>query len=303
MGTAITLAAVSKHYRRQQGTVLALNEVSLTVPEGLVIGCVGPNGAGKTTLFKLLAGLIFPTAGRVTVLGEEPSNPAARSRLGYCTEIPLLNENLTVCEYLTYCGRLSGMGAPALRQRLSELLTALDAEDLRTKVIRTMSKGQKQRINLAQSLLSDPDLLLLDEPFSGLDPTMQRGVRALIADLRQRGKTVLINSHQLTQVEQVCDQVVLIAHGRVGNWIDLVQEREAWVLAVFTPPPEGRWPLPEGALTQDAGRYEYRIRRAEFGAWLTSLIAAGGTLHSAQEGGLHLEDVYTEAVALKEVAR
>lgn len=300
MAAIIEMEAVGKQYKRGTAYCDALSGVTMSVAAGTILACVGPNGAGKTTLFKLLSGLVFPTAGRISVLGGRPGTPAVQAQLGYCMEVPHLHENLTLHEYLTFCGRLSDMPLARIRQREAELLVQLDAVGLEHKVIRTMSKGQKQRVNLAQSLLCDPALLLLDEPFSGLDPTMQRIVRELMEEYRRQGKTVVINSHQLAQVEQLCDEVILLTQGRLSQRIHLAAERQSWVLAVFTPPATGAWAPEPGAVALADGRYEARVAREALGPWLAGLVAAGGTVHTVREGAVHLEDVYADALARKE---
>jgi ABC-2 type transport system ATP-binding protein len=193
----------------------AVKKVSFEVRPGEIFGVLGPNGAGKTTTIKMLLGLIFPTAGRFTLFGKDAPGPEIMRRVGYLPENPYVYQYLRAHEFLDLCGRLCGM-EPALRKkRADEMIHKVGLDHATDRPIGKFSKGMTQRIGLAQALLHDPDLLVLDEPMSGLDPIGRKEVRDLIVDERKRGKTVLFTSHILTDVERLCDRVALVNRGVV----------------------------------------------------------------------------------------
>jgi ABC-2 type transport system ATP-binding protein len=223
-----------------------LRGVDLTVPEGVIYGFLGPNGAGKTTTLKVLTGLLFPDEGEVSLFGKTPQDPMAKERLGFLPETPYFYDYLTGSELLMFMGRLFGLPGPPLKQRSQELLAAVGLEGKGQVQLRKYSKGMLQRIGLAQALLNDPDLVVLDEPMSGLDPIGRREIRDLILGLKDQGKTVFFSSHILTDAEMICDQVAIIVQGQVvreGPLEELLgTEVRFWEVTVrgaaaFTPPP------------------------------------------------------------------
>lgn len=195
--------------------VFAVQSLSLSVPCGEVFGCIGPNGAGKSTTIKLLLDLIRPDSGSITINGLAVANETSRARVGYLPENPYIYDFLTAREYLAYAGRLSGMPAAAIRSRSLELLGKLKLDQAANRRISSYSKGMQQRTAIAAALIHDPDLVVLDEPMSGLDPLGRKLIFDLIADLKQQGKTVFISSHVLTDIERLCDRVGIIVQGRL----------------------------------------------------------------------------------------
>lgn len=206
--------------------VRALDGLTLNVKPGRIFGFLGGNGAGKTTTIKILMRLLFPTAGGAKILGRDISDVTTHSRIGYCPENPYFYDYLTARELMDYFGELFGFDAPARRQKTGDLLTAvgLDEKDW-NKQLRKFSKGMLQRVGLAQSLISDPEIVFLDEPMSGLDPIGRREVRELIAGLREKGTTVFMSTHILSDIEALCDEVAILRKGRLaatGNLDELL---------------------------------------------------------------------------------
>jgi ABC-2 type transport system ATP-binding protein len=222
-----------------------------------VFGCLGPNGAGKSTTLKLLMGLVTPTSGTARLFGVPVSDVASRARVGFLPENPVFYDYLTGEELLAYYGQLCGLRARDARSRATTLLDRVGLGAERRLAVRRYSKGMVQRLGVAQALVQDPDLVILDEPMSGLDPIGRRDVRALILSLRDEGKTVLFSSHILSDAETLCSRVAILAAGRlqaIGSMTDLVEfSVRAWELVL-----DG---LDEGA----------RGRLQETGAMLTSL--------------------------------
>jgi ABC-2 type transport system ATP-binding protein len=189
--------------------------LTLEVARGEVFGFLGPNGAGKTTSMRMLLGLAAPSGGRAQVLGRPAGDVAVRRKIGFLPEHFSFYDWLTATELLRFHGRLYGMSPASLRQRVPVLLDLVGLTDHSEKQLKHFSKGMLQRIGLAQALLNDPDLIFLDEPTSGLDPVGRRLVRDIIKAQRERGATVFLNSHLLSEVEITCDRVAFIKHGEV----------------------------------------------------------------------------------------
>lgn len=221
------------HWRR--GRLLALENLDLTVAPGEVFGLLGPNGSGKSTTMKLLLGLATPTRGSASLFGHPAGSMDARLRLGFLPENPYFPQFLSGREVLRYYGRLSGMSGAALTARIEELLELVDLRAAAERRLRTYSKGMLQRIGLAQALLHDPDLLLLDEPTAGVDPLGSRQIRDLILLLKRQGKTVIFSSHLLEQVEEVADRVAILHQGVKlceGRLEDLLEVPDETILRI-----------------------------------------------------------------------
>jgi len=195
--------------------VRALDHLTLEVEPGEVFGFLGPNGAGKTTTLKLLLQLVFPTSGRAEVLGRPAGDPGVKRRLGYLPENPYFYDHLTAEELLQYFAALFGYSAAKRRERVSVLLDEVGIGGERRMQLRKFSKGMLQRVGIAQALINEPDVVILDEPMSGLDPLGRRDVRALILRLRDRGCTVFFSSHVLSDAEALCSRVAILARGRL----------------------------------------------------------------------------------------
>lgn len=223
---AIEIEKLTKSYRtRQFSKKLALDEVSLKVGRGEVFGFLGPNGAGKTTLIKILVGLMRGDRGTCKIMGLESASREAKLKLGYLSERPYFHEFLTAEEFLMFHGRLLGLSDRTIHHRIPGLLAKVGLSKSRDEKLRTFSKGMLQRIGIAQALLHDPDVLIFDEPMSGLDPVGRREVRDIITETAMAGKTIFFSTHIIHDVEVICSTVGFINGGRLkgaGNIDDLL---------------------------------------------------------------------------------
>jgi ABC-2 type transport system ATP-binding protein len=256
---------------------VALNALDLTIKSGEIFGLLGPNGSGKTTTIKLLLGLLFPTAGEAVVFGKPAVDVKKNEKIGYLPEESYLYRFLNAEETLDFYGRLFDMPADLRRQRSEDLIKMVGLEKDKKRVLREYSKGMRQRIGLAQALINDPELVILDEPTSGLDPMGTLWMKELIKKLRDQGKTVLMCSHRLDDVQDVCDRIAILFNG------DLVEQGEV------------------ARLLEDAERVELRatnIRLSEpLRAELANVIERhGGKLERIDHPTTTLEDLFKRVV-------
>jgi ABC-2 type transport system ATP-binding protein len=272
---ALAVSDLTKRY----GATDALRGVSLSVGEGELVGLLGPNGAGKSTLVKIACGLVRPTSGTAEVCGAPAGSAAARGALGYLAELFRFPGWASADELLLLHQRLAGSdGGAAERAELLELVGLAEARERR---IETMSKGMQQRLGIAQALVGNPPLLLLDEPTSALDPAGRRTVRRLLVELRRRGVAVLLNTHLLSEVEQVCDRVAIIDHGLVvaaGAPSDLARPRGVEVE------------------TANGTRVFQAASRDDVPAIVERLVHAGERVYDVRLVRSTLEDAYLAAV-------
>jgi len=208
---------LTKVYRDFWGRqkVRALKALDLTVKQGEVFGLLGPNGSGKTTTIKLLLGLLFPTSGEIHMLGKPATDVGKNAKIGYLPEESYLYRFLNAEETLDFYGRLFSMSGAVRRQRVAQLISMVGLESARKRQLREYSKGMARRIGLAQALINDPELILLDEPTSGLDPIGTRNMKDLILDLKRQGKTIIMSSHLLADVQDVCDRIGILHQGEL----------------------------------------------------------------------------------------
>ena len=283
----------------------ALDALSFDIPAGGVFGLLGPNGAGKTTTLKLIVDLLRPTSGRAEVLGRPAGDVDARGRLGFLPEHPAFYDHLTAEELLAYFAGLFGYTGEDRRQRVSRMLDLVGLDDARRRPLRQYSKGMVQRVGLAQALINDPELVILDEPMSGLDPLGRREVREIILGLRDEGRTVLFSSHILSDAELLCSRVGILSKGRLvasGTVDDLTASGgRGWEVVASDLAPEVAERLRPRVrrVTRIADR-RYTIDLAgdvRPEPLVAELAAAGATLVSVTPLRTTLEDVFVERVA------
>ena len=215
---------------------LAVNGLTLAVRSGEVFGFLGPNGAGKTSTMNVLLGFVPPTRGDAYLFGQSVREPIARQRIGYLPELTYYYKFLSAEELLRFYGKIFAIPASELEIRIDRVLKLVELESVRTRLIKTYSKGMQQRAGLAQALINDPDLLVLDEPTSGLDPIGRMKVREIIQRLKSEGKTVFFSSHELGEVETVCDRVGILNQGLLceeGSVTALTERYQASLEQVF----------------------------------------------------------------------
>lgn len=230
-GVVIETRNLSKIYRDFWGRkkVHALKSLDIEVRPGEIFGLLGPNGSGKSTTIKLILGLLFPTSGRVLVFDKDATETQKNERIGYLPEESYLYKFLTAEETLDFYGRLFDMSGAERRRRVDELISLVGLQAAKHRQLREYSKGMTRRVGLAQALINDPDLILLDEPTTGLDPIGTREMKDLILALRDQGKTVLLCSHQLADVQDVCDRVAILHQGELkelGRVSDLLKVQD-----------------------------------------------------------------------------
>lgn len=217
MGNIVEAVGLTKEFRDfwNRPKAKAVNDIDFQVREGEVLGLLGPNGSGKSTTVKMLLGLLYPTGGRLTVFGKSPRDVAAKKMIGYLPEETYLYKYLTAAETLDFFASLFNLSAEERRIRTEQLLDMVGLAHARNRQVGEFSKGMARRIGLAQAMINDPSFLILDEPTSGLDPIGCKEVKDLIRLLKKRGKTVLVTSHLLGDVEDVCDRIIILYGGKI----------------------------------------------------------------------------------------
>lgn len=298
---AISIADLSKSYRIGLLALRlrsALDNLSLEVARGEIFGYLGPNGSGKTTTIKILMGLSFADGGSARILGKPLEDPSWRHRTGYLPEHPYFYDYLTAAEYLDYVGRIFGQPRPERRERARKLLEQVRLSAEAGIPVRRYSKGMCQRLGIAQALMNDPELVILDEPMSGLDPIGRRLVRDLILELKAQGRTVFFSTHILSDAEALCDRVALLRAGRlvsVGRLDEILSHDvshvevllsggDASALERISVGVRGRSVMGE--------RQKLEVDEASLGVVLDGVLRAGARVLSVQPVRQSLEDYF-----------
>jgi ABC-2 type transport system ATP-binding protein len=297
---ALDLRGVAKTYR---GKVHALRGIDMHVGKGEIFGLLGPNGAGKSTLVKILMTVISPTACAGHMLGEPVGNKATLSRVGYLPEHHRFPDYLTGGQVLDFFASMANVPRAERRRRAPELLELVGMREWANKKVKGYSKGMRQRIGIAQALMNDPDLVLLDEPTDGVDPVGRRDIRNILVEMKQRGKTVLINSHLLSELEMVCDRVAILVQGVVasqGTIESLTKGQERYEIeadsignAVVLPAalPTGESVFVKGSILTVATADAQRVQPL-----IDSLRGQGAVIRSMKPMRPSLEDLFMQAV-------
>ncbi len=295
MTAVLSIRELTKTYRPGlfEKDVEILRGLNLEVERGEVFGFLGPNGAGKTTTIKAITGIIRPDSGEIRIADEPHTRLSAKRKIGFMPESPYFYNHLTGREYLRFCADLLGLGRHGLEARIGELLVQVGMEDPADRPMRTFSKGMLQRLGLAQALLGSPQLLLLDEPMSGLDPVGRRDVRDLILAERERGTTVFFSTHIIPDVETICDRIAIVAGGTVratGSVRDLVaHEAESYEATFVGLDPHELGTRVQGARVGTDASW-VRVEVADRDALIAELVARGARLVSLTPVRSSLED-------------
>jgi ABC-2 type transport system ATP-binding protein len=288
---AIEVRGLAKRYGRTE----ALADLSFSVERGEIVGFLGPNGAGKTTAVKLLVGLTRPSAGTGTVFGAPLGDRAARRRIGYLPELFRYQAWATPLEVLALHARLAGIPGSDRGRSIAEALDIVGLTDRTGDRVGTLSKGLQQRLGLAVALLGQPELLILDEPTSALDPVGRSDVREILAAARDAGATILLDSHLLTEVERICDRVVILDHGRVvasGSTTELVGGLGVRI-RVSDLPADGAAALDRFGRVRTTGEWvSIEVGPDIVPDVVAAIVAAGGRIHAVESARGSLEEVF-----------
>jgi ABC-2 type transport system ATP-binding protein len=297
-------AVETRELRKEYGAKVAVESLTLTVRQGEVFGFLGPNGAGKSTTMKMLMGLVFPTSGAMSLMGRPIGDVAVKRRVGFLPEQFRFHEWMQAGEFLDFHGQLYGMARAERRRRIPEVLELVGLEGEGRNRLKTFSKGMLQRIGLAQAVMNNPALVFLDEPTSALDPVGRREVREVIGRFRSQGMTVFLNSHILSEVEQVCDRCAIIDHGRVvrlGTMEELLAEELTVDITLGATAPAVWNALDTGVTLVGINDRTVTIRipdEERIPPLVDRLVATGAKVYAVAPHRRTLEDVFMEAIGL-----
>lgn len=301
MTLPIEISLLSKLFRgKKRQHVEALRELSFNINPGEVFGFLGPNGAGKSTTIKILMGLIAPTSGSARLFGRPVTDVSARQSVGYLPENPAFYDFLTAREYLSFVGRTFKMENKDIVSRTENVLDQFELTVAADRRIRSYSKGMVQRLGLAQALLNDPDLYILDEPMSGLDPLGRALVKDVIKELKQRGKTVFFSTHITADVEAVCDRVGVVVKGKLEA-LETVEGIMQSGVEGYTVQVKGDCDLVMHGITlleEQGDLREYSVSRENFNDFVALVAAGGGKINLIEARRKDLEEFFLDIVKL-----
>lgn len=298
----ISIDKVSKTYKRGKMIFPALTNLTLDIEQGEVFGFLGPNGAGKTTTIKILVNLIFPTSGNAWILGKPCTDPESRRHIGYLPESSALYDFLTFEEVLDFAGRTMGMDKAAIKTKTAELAKILDMERAMKLRLRKFSKGMLQRAGLAYAMMGDPDVLILDEPMSGLDPIGRKDFVDLIRRLKAEGKTIFFSSHVLSDIENLCDRVGILVQGelkKIGKVSDMLNATsDSFVMRVSHLDGAGVEYFEKIGISagSDGGAVAFRVPKDKFIEAMDIVKARKATIVSVDTVRKSLEDIFMDIV-------
>ncbi|MHB8159858.1 MAG: ABC transporter ATP-binding protein [Thermoleophilia bacterium] len=302
MAAAIEIEGLTKVYGYGSDEVEAVKALDLTVGHGEVFGFLGPNGAGKTTTLQMLMQIIFPTSGNGRLLGKPLGDISARERIGYLPELFQFHTFLRADEFLDFHARLYGIPAKRRRQRVAEVLEIVGLNENAKSRIRTFSKGMLQRIGIGQAIINEPELLFLDEPTSALDPMGRRDVRDLILKLREKGTTVFLNSHLLSELELTCTQIGILNKGRlvrVGDIQSLVQPTHCVDIRVEGLPPGTMADIRDLATNVDGDEKEMTVmveNEVQVEKLARMIMESGAQLCEFTPRSQQLEEIFLQSI-------
>ena len=296
---AISCRSLGKVYHTGflRRAVIGVERLDLSVERGEIFGFIGPNGAGKTTTIKCLVGLQAATSGQAWLLGTDHRNPEARRRVGFLPERPYFYQHLTATEFLDFYARLFNIEPAVRRRRCEELLDMVGLTRNASTPLREYSKGMLQRAGVAQALINEPDLIILDEPMSGLDPLGRMLIRDLILHQREQGRTVFFSSHILSDVQSICDRIGLLVGGRLqacGRVDDLIDQQVRHVDCTVQVPDDIH--LPGREVTRQGRERLVRVASEQVQATIKSVMAAGGQIVQVQPARQDLETILVDAI-------
>lgn len=299
MTPPIEIVSLSKTFKGKKRTIVeALKGLNLSVAQGEVFGFLGPNGAGKSTTIKILLGLIAATSGSARLFATEVSHASARKNVGYLPENPSFYDFLSAQEYLEFIGQAFSMSNSAIKERSVAVLEQLQLTEAASRPIRSYSKGMVQRLGIAQTLMHDPDLYILDEPMSGLDPIGRSLVKDIIRQLKSRGKTVFFSTHITSDVEAVCDRVGIISKGKLEA-LDSVENIMRSGIVGYNVQVSGVDYLSTDlcVFTESKGAFkEYAVHRDSFNDFVASVASEGGKIELIETKRKDLEEFFLEIV-------
>ncbi len=301
MNTALELKHLSKTYRigwRRTARV-AVADLSFSVPDGTIFGLLGPNGAGKTTTLKMAIGLLRPDTGSVRVFGGDVGDLNVRSRVGFLPESPYFYRYLNAEKALDFYARLFGIPKRERRERTERLLEMVGLSDASDLPLAKFSKGMLQRFGIAQALVNDPDLLIVDEPASGLDPLGQVEMRRMLTELNAEGKTILLSSHHLSEIENVCHEVAIMNKGRIvarGKLDDLLDVGGVYSVAASGLPKNWRPVEVPAEIERSDGRTVVKVEKKNLDDLIANVHSSGGCVEEVVKVTKTLEELFLELV-------